>query len=61
MTLGARTDPGVESDLQQALDRGKQEQDFKVWSIPGLIILSLLRGGRGMKAALLLDGAQPTP
>jgi hypothetical protein len=34
--------------LQQVPDpRGKQGQDYKLWSILGLIILSLLCGRRG--------------
>ena len=41
--------------LQQVPDpRGKQGQDYKLWSILGLIILSLLCGRRGMKAAFVL-------
>jgi hypothetical protein len=41
--------------LQRVPDpRGKQGQDYKLWSILGLIILSLLCGRRGMKAAFVL-------
>jgi len=41
--------------LQQVPDpRGKQGQDYKLWSILSLIILSLLCGRRGMKAAFVL-------
>jgi hypothetical protein len=41
--------------LQQIPDpRGKQGQDYKLWSILSLIILSLLCGRRGMKAAFVL-------
>src|SRR5476651_1778570 len=41
--------------LRQIPDpRGKQGQDYKLWSILGLIAVSLLCGRRGMKAAFLL-------
>jgi hypothetical protein len=41
--------------LQRVPDpRGKQGQDYKLWSILGLIILSPLCGRRGMKAAFVL-------
>ena len=41
--------------LQQVSDPcGKQGQDYKLWSILGLIILSLLCRRRGMKAAFVL-------
>jgi hypothetical protein len=41
--------------LRQVPDpRGKQGQDYRLWPIPGLIVVSLLRGRRGMKAAFLL-------
>ena len=33
--------------------RGKQAQDYRLWSILGLIVVSLC-GRRGMKAAFLL-------
>ena len=45
----------VEIDFAQVPDpRGKQGQDYKLWSILSLIILSLLCGRRGMKAAFVL-------
>src|SRR5271165_5279832 len=41
--------------LRQVPDpRGKQGQDYMLWSILSLIIVSLLCGRRGMKAAFLL-------
>ncbi len=41
--------------LRQVPDpRGKQGQDYRLWSILGLIVVSLLCGRRGMKAAFLL-------
>ncbi len=41
--------------LQQVKNpRGKQGQDYRLWSILALIIVSLLCGRRGMKAAFLL-------
>jgi hypothetical protein len=41
--------------LQRVPDpRGKQGQDYKLWSILSLIILSLLCGRRGMMAAFVL-------
>jgi hypothetical protein len=40
--------------LRQVPDpRGKQAQDYRLWSILGLIVVSLC-GRRGMKAAFLL-------
>ena len=45
----------LKSILQQVPDpRGKQGQDYKLWSILSLIILSLLCGRRGMMAAFVL-------
>jgi hypothetical protein len=45
----------LKSILQQVPDpRGKQGQDYKLWSILSLIILSLLCGRRGMMAACVL-------
>ena len=41
--------------LRQVPDpRGKQGQDYMLWSILSLIVVSLLCGRRGMKAAFLL-------
>jgi hypothetical protein len=41
--------------LQRVSDpRGKQGQDYRLWSILSLIVVSLLCGRRGMKAAFLL-------
>lgn len=41
--------------LRQVPDpRGKQGQDYRLGSILGLIVVSLLCGRRGMKAAFLL-------
>jgi len=41
--------------LRQVPDpRGRQGQDYMLWSILGLIVVSLLCGRRGMKAAFLL-------
>jgi hypothetical protein len=41
--------------LRQAPDpRGKQGQDYRPWSIPGLILVSLLCGRRGLRAAFFL-------
>ena len=41
--------------LQRIPDpRGKQGRDYRLWSILGLIVVSLLCGRRGMKAAFLL-------
>ena len=34
--------------------RGKQGQDYRLWSMLGLIVVSMLCGRRGMKAAFLL-------
>ena len=39
--------------LQVADPRGKQGQDYRLWSILALIVVSLLCGRRGMKAAFL--------
>jgi hypothetical protein len=45
----------LRSILQQIPDpRGKQGQDYRLWSILGLIVVSILCGRRGMKAAFLL-------
>lgn len=41
--------------LQQVPDpRGKQEQDYRLWSILSLIAVSLLCGRRGLRAAFFL-------
>ena len=41
--------------LQNVPDpRGKQRQDYPLWSILGLIVVSLLSGRRGMRAAFRL-------
>ena len=41
--------------LRQVPDpRGKQGQDYMLWSILSLIVVSLLCGQRGLKAAFLL-------
>ena len=41
--------------LRQVPDhRGRQGQDYTLWSVPSLIVVSLLWGRRGMKAAFLL-------
>ena len=34
--------------------RGRQGRDYRLWSILGLILVSMLCGRRGMKAAFLL-------
>ncbi len=45
----------LRSILQQIPDpRGKQGRDYRLWSILGLIVVSILCGRRGMKAAFLL-------
>lgn len=45
----------LRSILQQIPDpRGKQGQDYRLWSMLGLIVVSMLCGRRGMKAAFLL-------
>lgn len=45
----------LKASLQQVADpRGKQGQDYRLWSILALIVVSLLCGRRGMKAAFLL-------
>ena len=45
----------LRSILQRIPDpRGKQGQDYRLWSIFGLIVVSTLCGRRGMKAAFLL-------
>ena len=45
----------VKTILRQVPDpRGKQGQDYMLWSILSLIVVSLLCGRRGMKAAFLL-------
>ena len=46
--------------LQMPDPRGKQGQDYRLWSILSLIMVSMVCGRRGMKAAFLL-GAQPQP
>ena len=41
--------------LQQIPDpRGKQGQDYRLWSILSLIVVSLLCGRRGLRAAFFL-------
>jgi hypothetical protein len=41
--------------LQQIPDpRGKQGRDYRLWSLLALIVVSMLSGRRGMKAAFLL-------
>ena len=45
----------LRSVLQQIPDpRGKQGQDYRLWSILSLIMVSMVCGRRGMKAAFLL-------
>ena len=45
----------LRSILQRIPDpRGKQGQDYRLWSMLGLIVVSMLCGRRGMKAAFLL-------
>lgn len=45
----------LRSILQRIPDpRGKQGRDYRLWSILGLIVVSMLCGRRGMKAAFLL-------
>jgi hypothetical protein len=40
--------------LRRAGPAGKQGQDYRLWSILGLIVVSLLCGRRGIKVAFLL-------
>lgn len=48
-------DMSLRSVLQKIPDpRGKQGQDYRLWSILSLILVSMLCGRRGMKAAFLL-------
>ena len=48
-------DMSLRSVLEQIRDpRGKQGQDYRLWSILSLIVLSMVCGRRGMKAAFLL-------
>lgn len=48
-------DMSLRSVLQKVPDpRGKQGQDYRLWSILSLIMVSMLCGRRGMKAAFLL-------